>query len=831
MSKLSELIKNKVVLLDGGMGTSLQRMNLQAADYGGEKYLGCSEALLLYSPERVQEVYEGYFAAGSDIILTNTFGATRIVLVEYGLEEKVHEINRIAAALAKQAAEKYATKEKPRFVCGIMGPTSKSLSLTKEINFTQMAQAFEEQTLGLLAGGVDYLLIETQMDTLNLKAVYVGIQAAFSKIARTVPIAISVTMEKTGTMLAGQNIEALYTSVEHMQPLYVGLNCALGPELMTEYAQRLAAISRFPIVLKPNAGMPDAEGKNVTTPDSFSKAMLVSVENGWVNLVGGCCGTTCDYIKRLGQLVAGKKPREVKTEPVSQVSGLQNLVLETAKRPYLVGERANVIGSRIFKNLIMADKFEEAEEVIRKQIKAGAHILDICLTNPDRDEVADMAQLLGRGAKFVKIPFMIDSQNKETIEAAFQLMQGKGILNSVNLENDGKLLAELMPLVKLYGAAVIVGCIEKEMALTAQEKLKIAIKAHKILTETYGLEEENIIFDPLVFPCATGDAKYVGSAKETIEGIRLIKERFPNCKTILGISNVSFGLPPAGRAYMNSVFLYECVNKGLDAAIINVEKLIPENEIKAEEKQLCLDLLYNKGKDPIANFVAHFRDKKIAKKVVDLESLTAEERVKAKICEGSREGLTTDLDELLQNKKPLEIVNTVLMAAMDRVGEKFNQNELIIAEVLQSAEVMRAAITYLEKFMNAGDKIMKGKVLLATVKGDVHDIGKNLVNIILSNNGYEVVDIGIKCEAETILAAVKKHQPDMIGFSGLLVKSGHEMVHTARHLKEAGIKVPILVGGAALSKDFVEHKIQPEYEGRVIYCRDAMNGLGQINAL
>jgi len=860
MPKISFLLTNSILLLDGSTGTYLQGFNLTAEDFGGESYFGCNEQLVLTRPDVVTKVHEAYLDAGADIIETNTFGGTSIVLADYGLEGKAAEINRAAAGLAREAADRFSTPDKPRFVAGAMGPTTKSLSLTGGITFDEMASAYAQQAAALIEGGCDYLLLETAMDTLNLKAAYLGIQQALKmhtlthqthlthkthQTHKTIPVAISVTIEQSGTMLAGQGIEALYTSIEHIQPLYVGLNCATGPEKMKEHIRSLADISRYPIAIVPNAGMPDENGHYTETPESMAETLAGFAKEGWINVVGGCCGTTPEHIRAVAQSMKGIMPRKVtppsdapitnNQSPVTRVSGIEPLTIDDEGRPYIVGERANVIGSRLFKNLISEEKFDEAVETVRRQVKAGAHIIDVCVSNPDRDEKEDMISLLSKARSSVKVPFMIDSQDRATVEAAFKLVQGKCILNSINLENGEKTFEELVPLVKQYGAAVIVGCISEKMALTAKDKLTIASQSYDLLTQKYGLDPADIIFDPLVFPCGTGEEHYFGSGKETIEAVRLIKERYPQCKTLLGVSNVSFGLPPAGREALNSALLYHATQAGLELAIVNAAKIVRYGTLSAEEKKLCDDLLWyntNNNNNPISSFVAYYRDKgtqaqrgKREEGRGKIEKKDVGKRLEDKIMEGSKDKLREDLSESLKTQTPLEIINGPLMAGMSKVGEMFKNNELIVAEVLQSAEVMNAAVSYLEPLMEDKNANIRGTMLLATVTGDVHDIGKNLTHIILSNNGFQVRDLGIKCAAQTIIESYQQQPADMIGLSGLLVKSVQQMAITAKDLKTAGISVPLLLGGAALSKRFVEEKIVPEYDGPVFYCPDAMTGL------
>ena len=856
MQNISNIITKRILVLDGSMGTLLQAMDLKASDFGGEEFLGCNEQLNLTSPEVVIKVHEAYLEAGADIVETNTFGATPLVLEEYGLQDKSFEINKCAAELARKACDKVSTTEKPRFVAGSMGPTTKSLSLSNEVDFQTMADAYRVQAEGLIAGGCDYLLLETAMDTLNLKAAWMGICAvgrgegqggehiieendkpltthnSQTGNDRQVPVAVSVTIEDSGTMLAGQGIEALYVSIAHMNPLYVGMNCATGADKMKEHLRALAGVSEFPISIVPNAGMPDENGVYGDNPKAMAGVLAEYADSGWINVVGGCCGTTPEHIESIARVMKGRVPR-IMDDHVYQtmVSGIEALGIEEEGRPYIVGERANVIGSRIFKNLISTEKFDEAVETVRKQVKAGAHIIDLCVSNPDRDELHDMSTLLTKARHAMKAPFMIDSQDKAVVEAAFKLTQGKCILNSINLENGEKTFQELVPLVKQYGAAVIVGCIAEKMALTADDKLAVAVRSYELLTEKYGINECDIIFDPLVFPCGTGEEHYFGSGKETIEAVELIKKKYPNCKTLLGVSNVSFGLPAAGREALNSALVYHSTKAGLDLAIVNAEKISRYGSLSEEEKQLCDDLLWYRtenGNEPIANFANYYREKTASSPLIDQSAnrpANPEERIPQNIVEGSKDGLINDLDELREKISPLEIINGPLMAGMAKVGELFKNNELIVAEVLQSAEVMKTAVDYLEPMMKEGEKQLRGSILLATVSGDVHDIGKNLLQIILSNNGFEVIDLGIKCSSQKLIEAYQNNPTSMIGLSGLLVKSVQQMASTAADLNAAGIHVPLLLGGAALSKRFVEEKIAPIYKGHVLYCPDAMSGL------
>lgn len=831
---LEKQLQKKILIFDGAMGTMLQSANLSAEDFGGEAYEGCNENLNLTSPDTVRWVHNAYLEAGADIIETNTFGATSIVLEEYELSKKAYEINKRAAELAREVADKFSTEDWPRFVAGSMGPTTKTLSVTGGTTFEKLVESYEEQARGLLDGGIDLLLLETCQDMLNVKAGYIGISQAFETVGKKVPLVVSGTIEPMGTTLAGQNIEAFYLSLEHMKPLAVGLNCATGPEFMRDHIRSLSDLATTAVSCYPNAGLPDEEGNYHESPTSLAQKLAGFAEKGWLNIAGGCCGTTPEHIRAMAEVLKDYKPREVPAETHGHaVSGIEPLVYDESMRPLLVGERTNVIGSRKFKRLIAEGKFEEASEIARAQVKGGAHVIDLCLADPDRDEIEDMENFIKQVVKLVKVPLVIDSTDEKVIERALSYSQGKAIINSINLEDGEERFEKVVPLIHRYGAAVVVGTIDETgMGTTAKRKLDIAERSYDLLVNKYGLNPRDLIFDPLVFPVGTGDEQYIGSAKETVEGIRLIKERFPECLTVLGVSNVSFGLPAVGREVLNAVFLYHCTQAGLDYAIVNTEKLERYASISKDEIKLSEELLFQTSDENLAAFTEFYRGKKKENKI-QLDTMTLEERLASYVVEGTKEGLIPDLDEALQKySDPLEIINGPLMTGMAKVGVLFNDNQLIVAEVLQSAEVMKAAVAHLEPFMEKNEADSgKGKVLLATVKGDVHDIGKNLVDIILGNNGFKVVDLGIKVTPAELIKAVHEEKPDIIGLSGLLVKSAQQMVLTTQDLKQANISVPILVGGAALSRKFTGNKIRPEYDGLVLYAKDAMNGLELANRL
>ena len=833
IAALYAALARRILLLDGAMGTAIQAYALDPEDFGGPSLEGCNEHLVLTRPDVIGEIHHGYLDAGADIIETNTFGGTRIVLAEYGLQDRVGEINRAAARIAREVADTVSTADRMRFVAGSMGPGTKCISVTGGVTFGEVRVAYAEQTAGLVEGGVDLLCLETQQDTLNVKAALLGIDDAFERLGRRVPVLLSVSIETMGTMLAGQSIEALYVSLAHRDLFAIGMNCATGPDFMTDHLRTLAGLSHFPISVFPNAGLPDEEGRYNESPAMLAAKVERFCGEGWVNIVGGCCGTTAEHIRLLADVVRRHAPRGATVTPRSVVSGIDVLCVDQETRPVIVGERANVLGSRKFKALIAAGELDQAAEVGRAQVRKGAHILDVCLQDPDRNEAADLAAFLEVLVKKVKVPIMIDSTDARVITEALQRTQGKSVINSINLEDGEARFQRVVPLARQFGAALIVGCIDDDaqqaQAITRERKLEIAQRSFALLTERYGVPAEDIIFDALVFPIGTGDRNYIGAGVETIEGLRLIKQALPRCKTILGVSNVSFGLPAAGREVLNAVFLYHCVQAGLDMAIVNAEKLERYPLIPEEERRLAEDLIWWRGDDPIAAFTAHFRDRTPKAPVGLRHDLPLDERLARYVIEGSKDGLFPDLDTALRERRALDIVNGPLMAGMDEVGRLFAANEMIVAEVLQSAEAMKAAVAYLEPHMEKEESAAKGTLLLATVKGDVHDIGKNLVDVILGNNGFRVINLGIKVPPQDLIQAYHRHQPDIIGLSGLLVKSAQMMVVTAQDLAGAGIRCPILVGGAALSNRFTRLKIAPEYAGLVAYARDAMHGLDLAN--
>jgi 5-methyltetrahydrofolate--homocysteine methyltransferase len=861
---LTEVLEQRILVLDGAMGTMLQQRNLTAEDFGGTALEGCNENLVRTRPDVVLGIHRAYFEAGSDVVETNSFGGTPIVLAEYGLQNDAHELNFTAARLARQAAAEYSTTAKPRFVAGSIGPTTKAITVTGGVTFPQLVESFYTQAKALAEGGADVLVVETAQDTRNVKAALLAIDRVREEIGWRIPAMVSGTIESIGTMLAGQTADAFCASIAHADLLSIGLNCGTGPEFMTDHIRTISEMSPVRVSCYPNAGMPDSEGKYLETPTSMAAQLERFVENGWLNIVGGCCGTTDAHIRAIAQMAEGKRARPIPGRPHrAYYSGIDLVEAEESVRPLIVGERTNIIGSRLFKNLVAEEKWEEATEIARRQVRNGAQIVDVCLQSTDRDELGDIPPFYDKLIRKIKAPVMIDTTDARALELSLTYCQGKSIINSINLEDGEEKFECVCPIARRYGAALIVGSIDEDkqqaQAFTRERKLAVARRSYDLLTGKYGIAPEDIIIDPLVFPCATGDANYIGAAVETIEGVRLVKENLPYAKTVLGISNVSFGLPAAAREVVNSIFLYYCTKAGLDLAIVNAEKLERFASIPEEERRLAENLLFNRppvdaeeeelrtapedwreqtpeqraaiNQFHIAAVAEHFR-KAGARVKARPEDLPLDTRLANYIIEGTKDGLVADLDrKLAEGAAPLEVVNGPLMAGMAEVGRLFNNNELIVAEVLQSAEAMKAAVNHLERFMEKSESAARGKVILATVKGDVHDIGKNLVEIILSNNGYRVINLGIKVPSDMLIQGYLEHQPDAIGLSGLLVKSAQQMVTAAGDLKAAGISVPLLVGGAALSQKFTTSRIAPAYGQAVCYAKDAMTGLALMNRL
>ncbi len=823
-------LNEKVLVFDGALGTNLQTLNLTSQDFGGKD--GCNEFLVITKPEAIRSVHESFLKAGCDVIETDTFGSNRIVLAEYGLEDRVVELNEKAARLAKELAQKYSTPDHPRFVMGSVGPGTKLPSLG-HIGFNELKESYKEQYKGLMAGGVDGLLIETCQDLLQTKIAIIAAVEYFKEVGRRLPLIAQVTLEPTGTMLLGTDIHAVIATLEMFPVDVIGMNCATGPAEMAEHVRTLCESSVKHISVLPNAGLPENVGGVAhyhLTPKELADYHERFVNEFGVSIVGGCCGTTPEHLKavvdRVGKCVP--KKRTPKHEPASaSLYGISTFKQSPA--PLLVGEQTNANGSKKFKQLLEHEDYDAIVGVAREAVKEGAHLVDLCVAYVGRDEKKDMVEAISRFNQQVTVPVMIDSTEFAVIEEALKHVAGKPVINSINLEDGGERLRKICPMAKKYGAALVALTIdEKGMAKTREEKLRVAKRIYQIVTQQYGIRPEDLFFDLLTFTLGSGSEEFRNAAPETIGAIRRLKKDLPGVHTILGISNISFGLAPHARQVLNSVFLHECVEAGLDAAIVHAKKIVPLFKIAADDLEAAKRLLHNKwidGKDPLQEYIAHFSKKQGSVEAPRERAGTIEDILKNHILDGSSDGLGTDLDEALKKYKPLEIINEFLLGGMKTVGELFGAGKMQLPFVLQSAEVMKKAVAHLEPFMDKNEGQERGRIVLATVKGDVHDIGKNLVDIILTNNGYKVFNLGIKQPVEAIVKAAIETHADAIGLSGLLVKSTLIMKEDLAEMNRRGLKIPVICGGAALTERYVERDLAQAYQGPVHYGRDAFFGL------
>ncbi|MDZ8052866.1 MAG: methionine synthase [Aulosira sp. ZfuVER01] len=833
-----------VIVFDGAMGTNLQTQNLTAEDFGGPQYEGCNEYLIHTNPEAVAKVHRDFLAAGADVIETDTFGATSIVLAEYDLADKTYYLNKKAAELAKRVAAEFSTPEKPRFVAGSIGPTTK-LPTLGHIDFDTMKAAFAEQADALWDGGVDIFIVETCQDVLQIKAALNGIEEVFAKKGDRRPLMVSVTMESMGTMLVGTEISAVLTILEPYPIDILGLNCATGPDLMKPHIKYLAEHSPFIVSCIPNAGLPENVGGQAhyrLTPMELRMSLMHFVEDLGVQVIGGCCGTRPEHIQQLAEITKDLKPkvRQPSLEPAA-ASIYTTQPYDQDNSFLIVGERLNASGSKKCRELLNAEDWDGLVSMARSQVKEGAHILDVNVDYVGRDGVRDMHELVSRIVNNVTLPLMLDSTEWEKMEAGLKVAGGKCLLNSTNYEDGEPRFLKVLELAKRYGAGVVIGTIDEEgMARTAEKKFAIAQRAYRQAVE-YGIPSTEIFFDTLALPISTGIEEDRANGKATIEAICRIRQELPGCHVILGVSNISFGLSPAARIVLNSMFLHEAMSVGMDAAIVSASKILPISKIEPQHQEICRQLIYDERRfegdvcvyDPLGELTTVFAGVTTKRnKGVD-ESLPIEERLKRHIIDGERIGLEAQLTKALEQYPPLEIINTFLLDGMKVVGELFGSGQMQLPFVLQSAETMKAAVAYLEPFMEkseAGNNA-KGTVIIATVKGDVHDIGKNLVDIILSNNGYKVINLGIKQSVENIIQAYEQHKPDCIAMSGLLVKSTAFMKENLEVFNEKGITVPVILGGAALTPKFVYQDCQNAYKGKVVYGKDAFSDLHFMDKL
>ncbi|HEY3942191.1 MAG TPA: methionine synthase [Acidimicrobiales bacterium] len=837
-------LRERVVVFDGATGTNIQLMNLGPDDFGGAELEGCNEVLVATRPEAIRQLHRSFFDVGVDVVETDSFGSFSVVLAEYGLADRARELSRTAADLARGVAAEYGGDGRPRWVAGSMGPGTKFPTLG-QIPYAGLSRSYEEQALGLLEGGVDLFVIETMFDLLSAKAAINACRRAMVQLDRQVPLQVQVTIELTGRMLPGTEIAAALVALDAMQVDVIGLNCATGPAEMGEALRHLAAHSRVPISCLPNAGLPsvvDGRMHYDLTPEQLATHLERYVGELGVSAIGGCCGTTPAHLSAVVERCASVRPRSRTPVHEPSTSSIYSAVPIRQETSFLVvGERTNANGSKRFREAMLGGDWDTCVAMARDQVKEGSHVIDVCVDYTGADGVVDMRETVGRFVTQASVPLMIDTTEGPVARAALEWIGGRPILNSVNLEDgdgDGTRLDTFLRLAREFGAAVVCTCIDEEgQARSAEWKLRAARAIHDVAVDRYGLEPTDLIFDPLALPLSTGMEDSRRDGVETIAAITAIKEALPGVSTILGLSNVSFGLNPAARQVLNSVFLHECVAAGLDAAIVHASKILPLARIDERARAVCLDLVHDRrhdGYDPLQELLALFEGATVhAAAAEDHTDWPVERRLEQRIVDGDRNGIDDDLDEALgSGLGALGIVNDVLLAGMRTVGDLFASGEMQLPFVLQSAETMKAAVAHLEPHMEKAEQGGKGTVVLATVKGDVHDIGKNLVDIIFTNNGYQVVNLGIKVGITEMIAAVNEHRADALGMSGLLVKSTLIMRENLQELNERGLAdLPVLLGGAALTRTYVERDLRQVYEGRVFYGKDAFEGLRTMDRL
>jgi 5-methyltetrahydrofolate--homocysteine methyltransferase len=840
---LLSVLSERVLVADGAMGTMLQAADLTLDDFEGHE--GCNEILNVTRPDVVRNIHEAYLRAGADCVETNTFGANLPNLGEYGIADRIRELSAVAARLAREAADTWSTPDKPRFVLGSVGPGTK-LPTLGHAPYAKLRDAYQENVAGMLDGGADAIIVETCQDLLQCKAAVIGAKRAMATTGIDVPLICHLMIETTGTMLVGSEIGAALTALEPLGIDLIGLNCATGPAEMSEHLRYLSKNARIPLSVMPNAGLPELTSEGAVyplTPDELAEALHRFVTEYGMSLVGGCCGTTPAHIEAVVAKLADVTKAERAPKPEPGVSSIYHHVPFAQDASVLmIGERTNANGSKAFREAMLAADWQSCVEIARQQARDGSHLLDVCVDYVGRDGAADMREVAGRFATASTLPIMLDSTEPNVVEAGLEMLGGRCVINSVNYEDGdgpGSRYARVMPIVREHGAAVVALTIDEEgQARTAEWKVRVASRLIDDLTGRWGLRRADILIDCLTFPIGTGQEETRRDGIETIEAIREIARRYPGVNFTLGISNVSFGLNPAARQVLNSVFLHECAQAGLTSAIVHASKILPMARIPDEQREVALDMVYDRrreGYDPLQRFIELFEgvDAKSARasRAEELASLPLDERLGRRIIDGERGGLEADLDEALTTRPALEIINDTLLDGMKVVGELFGSGQMQLPFVLQSAEVMKAAVAYLEPHMEKADGAGKGRIVLATVKGDVHDIGKNLVDIILSNNGYEVVNIGIKQPINAILEAAETHRADAIGMSGLLVKSTVIMKENLEEMNTRGIgsRFPVLLGGAALTRAYVEDDLRALYTGEVHYARDAFEGLALMD--
>ncbi|MET8041323.1 methionine synthase [Micromonospora sp. NPDC005215] len=843
-TSLMDVLADRILIADGAMGTMLHAADLTLDDFDGLE--GCNEILNVTRPDVVRGVHDAYLSAGADCVETNTFGANLANLAEYDIPQRIRELSEAGARIAREAADAASTPQRPRFVLGSIGPGTK-LPTLGHTGYATLRDAYQENAAGLIVGGADALIIETCQDLLQVKAAVVGSKRAMVELGQSVPIICQVSVETTGTMLVGSEIGAALAAIEPLGVDLIGLNCSTGPAEMSEHLRYLSQHSRIPLSVMPNAGLPvlTADGAYFPlTPVELVEALERFITEYGVGLIGGCCGTTPEHIRVLSERLHGVSAPAREPRHEAGVSSVYHPVPFAQDASVLmVGERTNANGSKAFRDAMLAGDWRACVEIARSQARDGSHLLDLCVDYVGRDGTQDMRELAGRFATASTLPIMLDSTEPPVVEAGLEMLGGRCVVNSVNFEDgDGpdSRYARVMPIVREHGAAVVALLIDEEgQARTQEWKVRVAARLIDDLTGRWGLDRADILIDALTFPIATGQEETRRDGIETIEAIREITRRYPGVNFTLGISNISFGLNPAARQVLNSVFLHECVQAGLTSAIVHASKILPMSKIPDEQREVALDLVYDRrreGYDPVQRFLELFEGVDVtsarASRAQELAALPLDERLKRRIIDGERNGLEADLDEAMAGgRSPLSIINDILLDGMKVVGELFGSGQMQLPFVLQSAEVMKTAVAYLEPHMETAEDGGKGRIVLATVRGDVHDIGKNLVDIILSNNGYEVVNIGIKQPINAILEAAEQHRADAIGMSGLLVKSTVIMKENLAEMATRGVaeRWPVLLGGAALTRAYVEDDLRSMFPGQVHYARDAFEGLSLMD--
>ena len=847
MADFLHTVNERVIIYDGAMGTNIQKRNPTLDDFWGKE--NCSEVLVLSRPDIIRDIHADFLRVGCDVVETNTFGGTRTVLGEFDLQDRVAEINIAAAKLAREVAQQFSTKEKPRFVAGSMGPTTKLPSLG-HISFDDMVAAYEEQALALIEGGVDVLLVETAQDLLQAKIGVIGVFAAMEKARKRLPVTVQVTLQESGTMLLGTEIGAALTALELFDVDVIGMNCATGPKEMNDAVRYLGVNSTKQVSVLPNAGLPQNVGGHAVyklSPEELAEYHKHFVQDYGVRVVGGCCGTTPEHLKAVVDAVAGIEPAKRDVKPVAAASSAYTSVpLDLDPKPLIVAEEMNTT-TRVehFRNLVRGKKYDEILALAKRLVNDGSHMLDLCCAIVGEDEKGYITSILERIATRVPAPILVDSTEADVVEEALKRIPGKAIINSINLEDGEKRTSKVLPMAKKYGAAVIALTIDEDgMALTADKKVAIARRIYDLATKKYGIRPVDLIFDALTLPISTGQEEYRTAGIETLAAIKRIKQELPEVKTLLGVSNISFGLDVYPRRVLNSVFMHEAVNNGLDMAIVNYTKIYPLYKIPQEEVELARKLIYRDQSDgdPLQRYMQHFagtKGKPQASTTAHVEALSVDDKLKFAIINGEKsvgdgtqkQSLEELLEEALKQYTPLDLINTVLLDGMRTVGELFGARKMQLPSVLDSAGVMKQAVAYLEPKMEKKAGSQKGTIVLATVKGDVHDIGKNLVDIILTNNGYRVVNLGIKQPADNIIKAAQEHAANAIGLSGLLVKSTLEMKYVLQDLHRQELEFPVICGGAALTRKYVEDDLRREYLQGVFYADDAFAGLHLMDDL